>query len=328
MYIKNTYIFYHYEVLIMNIEKLRYLVEVANCRSMTIAANNQFTTQSNISKTIKAVEEELNLSLFIRSKHGVEITEAGKVIVSHASAILAQLNAMYLFSLHHSTDNIMSGNLTIAYSPQIKYILSAAIASFKNVYSNVTLSVKEFTLENAPIEQWPSKIAADIYFFTNISIFSASDSGDFLDKSIHFLFSERISLATPLSWNLFPNKQSISLTDLSSVHLGCVQNNNSYPQPVLRLLQNDYNCSFSFIATDYDMLFQSVSSGTCCTLCTNSLIFNRQPDTIKIIPIQENLLASTYYYENNPEYADLAKSFLKILEIEIAQAKISSIICG
>lgn len=42
----------------MRIEQLLYLVEVANYRSISVAAQNLFTTQPNISKALKALETE------------------------------------------------------------------------------------------------------------------------------------------------------------------------------------------------------------------------------------------------------------------------------
>ena len=54
----------------MDIRALKYFVKVADEKSFLRASEKLFTTQPNVSRTIKQLEEELNVQLFIR--HGKE----------------------------------------------------------------------------------------------------------------------------------------------------------------------------------------------------------------------------------------------------------------
>lgn len=70
---------------------LRYFVCVAEEKSMTGAAGRLRIAQPALSRQIARLEDELGLPLFLRSARGVELTEAGEILLSRAYAILAQI---------------------------------------------------------------------------------------------------------------------------------------------------------------------------------------------------------------------------------------------
>ncbi len=72
----------------MELKQLQYFVICAETRSFRKASNLLFTTQSNVSKVIHSLEEELGQPLFNRSKTGVTLTEKGKQIYEYAAATL------------------------------------------------------------------------------------------------------------------------------------------------------------------------------------------------------------------------------------------------
>ncbi len=72
----------------MELKQLEYFVICAETQSFRKASNLLFTTQSNVSKVIKNLEEELGQPLFLRSKTGVTMTEKGKQIYEYATATL------------------------------------------------------------------------------------------------------------------------------------------------------------------------------------------------------------------------------------------------
>ncbi|WP_341945489.1 LysR family transcriptional regulator [Microbacterium sp. LWH11-1.2] len=72
----------------MDLQQLRYVVEVASTSSFTRAAERCFVTQSALSHQIAALERELGQRLFVRSSRSVRLTEAGEAFVPHARAAL------------------------------------------------------------------------------------------------------------------------------------------------------------------------------------------------------------------------------------------------
>lgn len=69
----------------MNINHMKAFLEVARNGSFQIAADNLYITQSTVSARIKALEDQLNTSLFIRKRDGSELTSSGKNFMRYAS---------------------------------------------------------------------------------------------------------------------------------------------------------------------------------------------------------------------------------------------------
>ena len=72
----------------MRVEYLEYLVEVADCGSMSKAARNLYVTQPAISNAISALEEEIGWPILRRTVSGVEPTTKGKLVVDDARIIV------------------------------------------------------------------------------------------------------------------------------------------------------------------------------------------------------------------------------------------------
>ena len=72
----------------MDIRALKYFVKVADEKSFLRASEKLFTTQPNVSRTIKQLEEELNVQLFIRHGKGVSLSQAGISLLKRAKVIV------------------------------------------------------------------------------------------------------------------------------------------------------------------------------------------------------------------------------------------------
>ena len=68
----------------MELRQLNCFLACARNHSLTLAAEELYTTQPHVSMVIKSLEQELGTALFIRKSKGVELTEAGKRIYSYA----------------------------------------------------------------------------------------------------------------------------------------------------------------------------------------------------------------------------------------------------
>jgi DNA-binding transcriptional LysR family regulator len=78
----------------MELQHLRTFRTVAETLNFTRAGERLNLTQSAVSHQIKALEEELGEPLFIRTKRGVSLSEAGRVALVHAERILAEADAL------------------------------------------------------------------------------------------------------------------------------------------------------------------------------------------------------------------------------------------
>ncbi len=75
----------------MNLLHMRYAVEVARLGSLKRAADVLLVAQPNISRSIKELEGDLGIALFIRSARGMELTPEGEEFIGYAKSILAQM---------------------------------------------------------------------------------------------------------------------------------------------------------------------------------------------------------------------------------------------
>ncbi len=71
--------------------QMQYFLEVAACSSFTKAAQLLYTTQSTLSKTISALEQTLDVTLFIRNNKQVTLTEAGRHLYDRWTVILREM---------------------------------------------------------------------------------------------------------------------------------------------------------------------------------------------------------------------------------------------
>ena len=77
----------------MELRQLRYFVTAIEAGTLTKAAEILSVAQPAVSQQILKLEEELGEQLLMRHSRGVEPTEAGARLLSHAAAILRQLDA-------------------------------------------------------------------------------------------------------------------------------------------------------------------------------------------------------------------------------------------
>lgn len=77
----------------MNVRQLEYFIAVAETLNFTKAAARFFISQTAVTQQIKALEQEINITLFERSKRHVELTPAGQVFLPEAKEIIAHLRS-------------------------------------------------------------------------------------------------------------------------------------------------------------------------------------------------------------------------------------------
>lgn len=68
----------------IEMKQLQFLVVCAELQSFSKAADVLYTTQPNVSKVIKSLEEELGFELFIRQNRGIQLTGRGKHVYDYA----------------------------------------------------------------------------------------------------------------------------------------------------------------------------------------------------------------------------------------------------
>jgi DNA-binding transcriptional LysR family regulator len=77
----------------LNVTWMRTLREVAERGSFSAAAQEMAFTQPAVSRQVALLERQAGVPLVARTRQGVRLTEAGRLLVGHADAIIARLDA-------------------------------------------------------------------------------------------------------------------------------------------------------------------------------------------------------------------------------------------
>ncbi len=121
----------------MNIQHLRYIVEVARVGSITGAAANLFMGQPNLSKAIREVEAEIGIVIFSRSARGVVPTDKGLEFLEYAKNILVQMEKIEQIR-QPAAKEIATLSLSI---PRASYISYAFAKYVNSISSDINLDI-------------------------------------------------------------------------------------------------------------------------------------------------------------------------------------------
>ncbi len=74
----------------MNINQLKYILEVAGSSSMREASTRLYVSQPALSASIRELEEELGILIFERTNKGISLTDEGRDFISYAKKAVGQ----------------------------------------------------------------------------------------------------------------------------------------------------------------------------------------------------------------------------------------------
>lgn len=127
----------------MELRQLFFFMEVARHRSITKAAEHLHISQPALSKSIISLEEELGMTLIIRTNKTSDLTDAGNVVLDYAQKMTGQLDEMRL-TLNDLT-NLSRGQINIGLPPFIgSLFFPRVMAKFHRAYPNIELNITEY----------------------------------------------------------------------------------------------------------------------------------------------------------------------------------------
>lgn len=126
----------------MELRHLKSFIYVAENLSFTLAATRCFITQSAISQHIKALENELQCKLLIRTSHDITLTDSGEELYIRAKEIVRQSEDCKEHI--RSLNNCMTGELRIGVGSFIAPYIRVAALLFMERYPHVRINA-EFT---------------------------------------------------------------------------------------------------------------------------------------------------------------------------------------
>jgi DNA-binding transcriptional LysR family regulator len=126
----------------LDVKRLRVLREVAAKGSFSAAADSLAYTQSAVSQQIATLEKETGTSLLERNAKGVRLTDAGRVLVEHADAILCRLAAAE--DELEAIAGLKAGRVRLVSFPSAgATIVPVAVAEFRRLHPAVELTLDQ-----------------------------------------------------------------------------------------------------------------------------------------------------------------------------------------
>lgn len=124
----------------MDISQVQYVLAVAAAGTFSAAADELYLSQSSLSKQIIALEKELGVTLFDRSKRQIVLTPAGAAFLEHARTIDTAYQALQADLSRFKA----APALRIVAIPVIaQYGITAYVARFRSVHPNIDLTLDE-----------------------------------------------------------------------------------------------------------------------------------------------------------------------------------------
>ena len=212
MVIMNIMIFFlgisEREVIVVELRTLRYFLAIAREENMTRAADILHVTQPTLSKTLRALEDELGKKLFTRHSFSIALTQEGQLLRDRAEDLITMADKIEkeFFSL----DDITGGELFLglAESYQIRY-LAREIRKMKSAFPGLN-----YHITSGDTEQVTEKLDKGLLDFAVLC--DTPDAGKY--EYISFPESDIWGVVMPKGAPL-EKKESVCIDDLIGLPL-------------------------------------------------------------------------------------------------------------
>lgn len=263
----------------MELRDLRNFIAVVQSSSYTKAAHQSFVSQPSLSKSIKKLEEELNVKLLERSTRFVRLTDAGRIVFDQAKKAVLALDEMPV--LLNDLKQMHTGSISIGIPPLVSLLFFPAIArKFHEKYPKVKLDLTERgakliweLVDNGDVN------IGFIVLPTNESLF---DIQPFIeDEFVLFVHKEH-----PLA-----SCDVVSLEQLKEEHFIVFSDEYSLHDVVIQACTKaGFIPTIAYKSSQGDLIVELVASRLGITLLPRSIYEKQKHEDIRIIELQEQLL--------------------------------------
>lgn len=267
----------------MELQQLKYFYVIAQCESLTKAAQKLHTSQPSLSRSLHALEDELGTPLFDRIGRNIVLNDAGRFALIKIKEILASADNIKRDMDKFVHDENMSVDL---YSPVPMGEIEKIIIGFKKEHPAIRLRMAS----------WPSASLKNIQ--PNITFFASST----VHKEPNYLLlgEENIILAvSPRS--TFANRESIELASLSNEWFVSVLSDSPfYNLSASMFAQAGFEPKFIAEDQDYNRILAYVAHDFGIALAPSITWFGTWKEEVIKIPISD-IQRKRYLYLKWPE---------------------------
>lgn len=131
----------------MTLQQLKYALTIADCGSMNEAAKQLFISQPSLSETMKELEIEIGLDIFLRSNRGIVITPEGEEFLGYARQVTEQfglLQSKYIDKKVKEKFSVSTQHYTFAVKAFVETVKQIGMEQYEfAVHETTTISVIE-----------------------------------------------------------------------------------------------------------------------------------------------------------------------------------------
>ena len=131
----------------MTLQQLKYALTIADCGSMNEAAKQLFISQPSLSETMKELETEIGLDIFLRSNRGIVITPEGEEFLGYARQVTEQfglLQSKYIDKKVKEKFSVSTQHYTFAVKALVETVKQIGMEQYEfAVHETTTISVIE-----------------------------------------------------------------------------------------------------------------------------------------------------------------------------------------
>lgn len=176
----------------MDIRHLKYFIAISEEPSLSSAAQRLRVAQPSLSQHVIKLEEDLGVSLMIRSPRGIKLTEEGRLLARHARVIVRSLDEC--IEEMKATGGVVRGPVAFGMPPSVSMVMSVPLAETVRVeYPQMRLQATEAM--SGFLKTWLEDRTVDIGF-----LYDLDGKGHF--RATHILDEDLCFFSAPDAWPL------------------------------------------------------------------------------------------------------------------------------
>ena len=189
----------------VELRHLRYFVAVAEAENVLRASTQKLhVSQPAVSRQIRDLEDELGVQLFERTGKALNLTDAGRLFLKEARAVLERTDEAV--SNVRGFAQVGETELQVGYTPALRtQILSPALRAFQHEMPNVHVKLHDWSSEKIVTGLRDGRLQLAL-------IVRPSKRAQLRDLRYEELVRERVRLAVPAN-HPFARRRSVSLAD-------------------------------------------------------------------------------------------------------------------
>lgn len=265
----------------MYIEKLKFYMDLYECRSFTETAKKNFISQASLSQYIGGLEKEFQVKLFDRSVTPIEPTKAGTLFFEEAKILLMQYDNMRGKMANFQKDQMLP--LKLAYTSMVDIqTLFSTIPDFKEEYPQADLQLNKILIRD--VTEYLERRVCDV------AISFASEFEGHEEIQTQVLYEGRYAALVGSHHPLFQNK-SITLEELYQYPLIMLSQSsigNAYDVMINRTREDGYVPDIQKTVDDIETELFSIMTDNLIGFAPDNDRIADFTDNIRLIPIESS----------------------------------------